>query len=49
MNAYVAKYTDPIELEDLPYTPSEYGDMLEQHNKTKKQVIKKINIDGLGS
>ena len=48
MNAYVAKYTDPIELEDLPYTPSEYGGMLEQHNKTKKQVIKKINIDGLG-
>ena len=48
MNAYVAKYTDPIELEDLPYTPSEYGGMLEQHNKTKKEVIKKINIDGLG-
>ena len=48
MNAYVAKYTQPIELEDLPYTPSEYGGMLEQHNKTKKQVIQKINIDGLG-
>ena len=41
-------YTQPIKLENLPYTPTEYGSMLEEHNTTKKKVIRQINIDGLG-
>ena len=41
-------YTQPIKLEDLPYTPAEYGSMLEEHNTTKKKVIREIDIDGLG-
>ena len=41
-------YTQPIKLENLPYTPAEYGSMLDEHSITKKKVIKEINIDGLG-
>jgi len=41
-------YTQPIKLENLPYTPTELGGMLEEHATTKRSVIKEVNIDGLG-
>ena len=41
-------YTQPIKLENLPYTPTELGGMLEEHATTKRSVIKQVNIDGLG-
>ena len=43
MNAYVAKYTKPIPLEDLPYTPVELGEMLENDEKERK-----IEVEGYG-
>ena len=38
-----ADYTQPIPLEDLPYTPVELGEMLENNEKEKE-----IEIEGLG-
>ena len=43
MNAYVAKYTKPIPLEDLPYTPVELGEMLENDEKERE-----IEVEGYG-
>ena len=43
MNAYVAKYTKPIPLEELPYTPVELGDMLDSGEKEKE-----IEVEGYG-
>ena len=43
MNAYVAKYTKPIPLEELPYTPVELGDMLDSGEKERK-----IEVEGYG-
>ena len=43
MNAYVAKYTKPIPLEELPYTPVELGDMLDSGEKERE-----IEVEGYG-
>ena len=43
MNAYVAKYTQPIPIEELPYTPVELGDMLESGEREKE-----IEVEGYG-
>jgi len=42
------KYTKPIPLEELPETPAVLGEMKQEFEKTKRNVEREIEVEGLG-
>ena len=42
------KYTQPIPLDQLPETPAVLGEMREEFEKTKRNVEREIEVEGLG-
>ena len=42
------KYTKPVPLEELPETPAVLGEMKQEFEKTKRNVEREIEVEGLG-